>query len=616
MKKTFSLIMLAIMMAAGAMAQKMVVKTTDQQMVMFDIPNVESVSFVDGYVDLGLPSGTLWATCNVGASSPEEYGDFFAWGETEPKSEYAWTNYFDYDADDASNRYKKYNNDGGLTELLPEDDAAAANWGEGWQMPSKEQFEELIDPNYTTTVWTEQNGVYGRMIIGKNSNSIFLPAAGFCWGMSHNTAGSDGYYWSRTLNASSGLAEDLCFGSSGISGLSSGRGMGFSVRPVVCGAKQTQKIPVTGIVLNYSTLSLLPDATLQLTATVEPEDASNKAVTWKSSDASVATVNTDGLVTAKAEGTCTITCSAKDGSGVKSECQVTVAVQKIPVTEIKLSAYSKTLPVGDTFTLTATVLPEDASIKTVTWTTTDANVATVSNGLVTAKGPGICKITCRATDGSNEFRNCQVIVVEIIEEGSLCPDDHHPHTIDLGLPSGTKWCCCNVGASTPDAYGGYYAWGETSEKSSYDRETYQHCYFIEKDRWGYIDIGDDIAGTDYDAATVNMGASWRMPSKEQIEELINNTSRLWVQVNGVNGALVTGQNGGQIFLPATGYRADDELRQPGSYGSYWSSTQSKFFGTGAMSLDINAEYSSILWMDDLGQSQRYFGKSVRPVRKQ
>ena len=320
MKKTFSLIMLAIMMATGARAQKMVVKTTDQQMVMYDIPNVESVSFVDGYVDLGLPSGTLWATCNVGASSPEEYGDFFAWGETEPKSEYAWTNYFDYDADDASNRYKKYNNDGGLTELLPEDDAAAANWNEGWQMPSKEQFEELIDPSYTTTVWTEQNGVYGRMIIGKNSNSIFLPAAGFCWGMSHNTAGSDGYYWSRTLNASSGLAEDLCFGSSGISGLSSGRGMGFSVRPVVYKAPKL----VTAIALNPSTLSLQPDGTQQLTATVVPENASYKAVTWTSSDVSVATVSTSGLVTAKALGICTITCSAKDGSGVKAVCYVTV----------------------------------------------------------------------------------------------------------------------------------------------------------------------------------------------------------------------------------------------------------------------------------------------------
>lgn len=326
MKKTFSFIMLAMMMATGAMAQKMVVKTTDKQTVMYDIPNVECVSFVDGYVDLGLPSGTLWATMNVGASSPEEYGDLFAWGETEPKSEYAWTNYFDYDADDASNRYKKYNNNGGLTELLPEDDAAAANWGEGWQMPSMAQFEELIDPSNTTTIWLEQKGVYGRMIIGKNSQYIFLPAAGYCWGTSHNSAGSDGHYWSRSLNASgNGQADGLYFGSGSISSLYSGRGMGFSVRPVVCGAKQTQKILVTKIELNFSSLTLAPDRTKQLTATVEPEDASNKAVTWTSSDASVATVSTDGLVTTVAEATCTITCSAKDGSGVKAECQVKVS---------------------------------------------------------------------------------------------------------------------------------------------------------------------------------------------------------------------------------------------------------------------------------------------------
>ena len=107
----------------------------------------------------------------------------------------------------------------------------------------------------------------------------------------------------------------------------------------------------------------------------------------------------------------------------------------------------------------------------------------------------------------------------------LCPDNHHPHAIDLGLPSGTKWACCNVGATAPEDYGGYYAWGETSEKSDYDDG---YAYWQDKNGDGWMDsgectnIGSDIAGTQYDVAYIRMGSSWRMPNAEQINELINN----------------------------------------------------------------------------------------------
>ena len=145
------------------------------------------------YVDLGLPSGTLWATCNVGASSPEEYGDYFAWGETEPKDTYDWWTYFD--TEDDGSTFKKYNNDGGLTELLPEDDAATVNWGSGWQMPSLDQIDELINCNYTTTEWTTLNGVNGRKVTSRsNGNSIFLPAAGDRYDTSLSSVGGYGYY--------------------------------------------------------------------------------------------------------------------------------------------------------------------------------------------------------------------------------------------------------------------------------------------------------------------------------------------------------------------------------------------------------------------------------------
>ncbi len=198
---------------------------------------------------------------------------------------------------------------------------------------------------------------------------------------------------------------------------------------------------------------------------------------------------------------------------------------------------------------------------------------------------------------------------DVEESYFTCPDDNHPHAIDLGLPSGTKWCCCNVGASTPEDYGGYYAWGETSEKSVSDLDTYAYGYY-DSDGWiCWTNIGSDIAGTGYDAATVNMGAPWRMPSTAQQQEIINNCSRQWTTQNGVNGILVTGRNGGQIFLPAAGLRYDNELSHLGSRGYYWSSSLYPYYDGNAYYLYFNSDsrYRYDYW-------GRYVGQSVRAVR--
>jgi len=160
------------------------------------------------YVDLGLPSGTMWATCNVGASKPEEYGDYFAWGETTPKSTYSWSTYkWSKGSETTMTKYctmSDYGYNGftdNLTELQPEDDAATANWGSGWQMPSFDQIEELLNSIYTTTEWTQVNGVNGRKVTSQsNGNSIFLPAAGYRWDDELFNAGSSGNYWARSLD--------------------------------------------------------------------------------------------------------------------------------------------------------------------------------------------------------------------------------------------------------------------------------------------------------------------------------------------------------------------------------------------------------------------------------
>lgn len=144
------------------------------------------------YVDLGLPSGTLWATCNVGANSPEEYGDYFAWGETTAKETYYLDTYKYYDG----SNWTKYTDH--LTILEASDDAATANWGSGWRMPTYDEMKEL--KNNCTVTWTIQNGVNGCLFTGSNGNSIFLPAAGCRIDSELNNAGSRGFYWSGSLD--------------------------------------------------------------------------------------------------------------------------------------------------------------------------------------------------------------------------------------------------------------------------------------------------------------------------------------------------------------------------------------------------------------------------------
>lgn len=185
-----------------------------------------------------------------------------------------------------------------------------------------------------------------------------------------------------------------------------------------------------------------------------------------------------------------------------------------------------------------------------------------------------------------------------------CPDSNHPHAIDLGLPSGTKWCCCNVGASRPEDYGGYYAWGETSEKSVYSCDTYA---FYDNTNDKCINIGSDISGTQYDVAYVRMGDPWRMPTHEQQMELMKYCTQVWTQRNGVNGILVTGSNGGQVFLPVAGSRWDGDLSYAGSSGYYWSSSLGPYYDGNACGL----YFGSGIW--GWGSYDRGSGRSVRPV---
>ncbi len=160
-----------------------------------------------GWVDLGLPSGLLWAECNLGATTPEGYGDYFAWGETQPKSDYSWSTYAYCTVNGGGsvatltkyNTSTTYGTPDNLTTLVAADDAATVNMGDGARTPTKAEWEELV--NNTTAVWTTQNGVAGRKFIAVNGNSIFLPAAGFRFYTAPvSSVGTDGNYCSSSLD--------------------------------------------------------------------------------------------------------------------------------------------------------------------------------------------------------------------------------------------------------------------------------------------------------------------------------------------------------------------------------------------------------------------------------
>ncbi len=260
MKKNYLIAGLLLLIAGvqAAWAQPGMVIRKNNGHVAIPISQVVSVDFVNNikdyieyeYVDLGLPSGTLWATCNIGAASPEDFGDYFAWGETETKSDFSWSTYkwmkWGGSSYDKINKYTFEDNqqagcwysDGSFVgdnkrRLIEADDAAACAWGSDWQMLTLKQFEELTNNSYTTSEYTTLNGVKGQKITGKNGNSIFLPGAGFCQGTASSGVGEIGYYWSRSLSQNyCDFASFFWFFSGASSVTHTDRYLGLSIRPV------------------------------------------------------------------------------------------------------------------------------------------------------------------------------------------------------------------------------------------------------------------------------------------------------------------------------------------------------------------------------------------------
>ena len=185
--------------------------------------------------------------------------------------------------------------------------------------------------------------------------------------------------------------------------------------------------------------------------------------------------------------------------------------------------------------------------------------------------------------------------------------------VDLGLPSGTIWAGWNVGASSPEEYGGYYAWGETEEKSNYSMGTYK---YFDSHTGKLANIGTNISGTQYDVARQKWGGSWRMPTQAEFSELTSKCTWTWCEYKGVNGYKVTGPNGNSIFLPAAGSRCcGTSLYRDGSHGYYWNAMLAgNYYDWDSDDYDASNLYFGNVNYCSSYYHRRYDGLSVRPIK--
>ncbi|MBO5921828.1 MAG: InlB B-repeat-containing protein [Bacteroidaceae bacterium] len=494
-------------------------------------------------IDLGLPSGVKWASFNVGATKPEEYGGYYAWGETEEKENYSWGTYkwcngYEYSFtkycayDDSDIDYTTIDN---KTVLDPEDDVAHVKWGGDWRMPTKAEQDELCEE--CDWEWTTLNGVYGYKVTGSNGNSIFLPAAGERYETDTDYKGRYGYYWSSELSVDdSRFAYILKFRDDDWAWDDDVRYCGLPVRPVGNGSvAPTVSYTVSVSSDENGVVSIdgenIQSATVAAGATVTVSATANEGyefIGWFVGNSGMA-------VSADAEYTFTVS----ENIALFAKFREVVASYTVSVSSDENGVVSI-----DGENIQSAAIANGATV-TVSAT---ANEGYIFNGWF----KGDIKISSELT--------YSFIVNDDIALIAKFFNPNGREYVDLGLPSGTLWASCNVGATAPEKYGSYYSWGETKSFSG---------------KYSYYNYGRDISGTQYDVAHVKWGGDWRMPTYEEQDELCEECDWEWTTLNGVYGFKVTGPNGNSIFLPAAGYQDYYEgAKSRGSYGYYWSSTLS------------------------------------------
>ena len=548
------------------------------------------------YVDLGLPSGTKWATCNVGAKESYEYGSYYAWGEVSSKPKYSWDNYL-MGAKNAitkycSDEYMGSNNFVDYVQILsPSDDAAQQAWGGNWRMPMIQEMDELQD-NCTWT-WTTLNGVNGYLVKGSNGASIFLPAAGSYDGADMYESGFAAYYWTSTLlSSNSNMAYALYFS------LDEGndysyymRYYGHSIRPIYT--------------TNYS-----------------------------------------------------IIFNANGGTGTMEYIQVEKGQStRLPYNNFSRENHyfsgwnTRADGKGELYMDNASILPKSNILLYAQWKSGivisfDANggQGSMSNQIFDNKIPGALNKNefyrngydfigwNTESDGSGiSYTDEQLITMSVgnitlyAQWGMSVSGIHNSHSyVDLGLPSGLMWATYNIGATSPENRGAYYAWGEVSSKSVFSWDTYKYgkstaltkyCHASYNGLNGFVDYKYDLDLED-DVAYDKWGGNWRMPTDAEQKELLDNCTWTWIKYGGVVGVIgISKINGKGIFLPTTG-----------AIGQYGSSSNPELnilgcYASCSLSDNNSTEIATFGFVDYQGKQKpgvgsgrpRFVGHAVRAV---
>ena len=628
-------------------------------------------TIVPEYVDLGL--SVLWATTNVGANEPEEYGDYFAWGETEPKDSYTSANY-------KWNDNTKYNSNGGLTSIQLEDDAANANWGGEWRMPTKEEYSELIEQCIWT--WTQHNGINGYQVTGPNGNSIFLPATGYKGNGPSYPAGEYGLYWPQNeLHATSNSFANLFIlgaGNKPSLGQAGTRYFGFSVRPVrpvepmpkpgrrigVVSVAKDKQVSFSQGLLQYiqseDQWQFAPDqfyftgnrhyqngeladtimyfgwsgkgskAPWGISLSIDSDDYEGEFVDWGTNIIGGDTANT-WRTTSDEEWNYMLR-DRKNADKLRGIARVDT------INGLILLPDDWILPEGMHFEPTIEMV-ESNQYTLSEWSVME-NAGAVfmpMSGYFNHKLDNMRKVNVDGYARHNALRDGRQ-VYSLFKTGKLVfsyqgnntsnlfyafpvrlvRDTVVPEYVDMGLS--VKWANYNLGASTPAGVGDYYAWGETEPKTEYTWANYKwsngstialtkYCTVDTMGNDGFTDGLTTLLPED-DAVQVHKGGNWRMPSSEEWEELRKNCTWTQTELNGQTGFIAQSKiNGNRIFIPVTGFRSGKNLVLE-YIGGYWSSSLNTGRQSCAFGMYLNLNENRV---GKYSNSNRQDGFLIRPV---
>ena len=547
------------------------------------------------WVDMGLPSGTRWAVTNIDAASAEQPGKFYSWGETTTKSSYSEGNTRTYN--------KSYDGDVSGDKTL---DVATLKWGKGWRMPTEEEYRELL--NYTHSTFKELNGRYGREYTNfENDNTLFLPAAGSMEGSKLSNPNGCGSYWSAspcTNNDGTNTgAHGLIYNAPYEYMTTMSRYYGMSVRAVTDYDVKIE-IPFDGETDGHKWVDLgLPSGTRWATCNLGTDEVDQsgdhyrwgatksffKSDVYAKRDVQKDISSDDDYDAATASwGPCWYIPSAADFVELIENCTwewTNIGRSKGLKVTSKINGKYIFLPAAGICQHGAKEFKfcDDINDKLCYWTSTNMegwqNVddayyftafkedAYISSKIRYQYGFSIRPVTHPMTQIAAKPTNPQISdsdgIVPAKASGTL---DNVPSSgnvgghewVDLGLPSGVKWASCNLGALSANEFGDTFEWAEITPIK--DKSSKKNAV---RGKWM-----SGIAGSStYDAATAIWGGAWRMPTKTNFKELIENCTWEVISFGSARGLKATSKiNGNYIFLP---------LDTTEGLARYWASTPSR-----------------------------------------